>query len=666
MSVAEIDGDLLSKNLSAFAQYMPEIYAQLSRHTPQSELVTREDGCKDIEFHGQALYGGNGAEMARAMVDTYRGTVRDRMLLSPMRSANIDPTTSQFLTSMLKAGVDDDFSFLERPNTDDAYHLVVFGLGLGYHLVEFIELTKPRSICIVEPTFDFIYHSLAVIDWQPILEMRRGWAASVSILTGSTVEEMSFRARQHCRMANPTAVDGALVVQSYPNEVMAAAKNRLFSQAGLINMGLGFFHDEMEMTRASYFNLVSNDGFRVLLRSEAPVMVPAFVVGSGPSIDEDIDFIRENQDKSVIFACGSALGVLLSNGIQPDFVLILENGEEPRFMLENMARKFDVSGITLIASNTVSPQIAPLFNERIYFMRQALSSYGMFSPGFQHSLEESGPTVTNTGLSAAIGLGFREIYLFGVDLGSRSPEKHHSKHSPYLMAGRQSNYADGNELKFNGEFGTRALGNFGGIVFTESIFSWSRDALENLISRTRNGTCVYNCSDGILIRGARPQVSSAIHLSSTSAQKKQSLAKVISNCPKAETFDFASVWANGDWRNRLRAYADRLIAEAEAAPDRVTDFLHAMSPLIIPDHFRVPYFEEFFIRGTTFIALIGLDYYVRRAHPSERRGVFLNAAYREWIAMLDRMVDQGHWFLDHIDEFRTANDLEQALREYEP
>jgi len=662
---AEADGGLLADNLAAFGRHMPELFPTLDKYVPQTRLVTNPDGSHDVDFRGQRLYdvggdGTTGPELARRMADELRGSQKRRVLLTPLDSKSVDSTTDIFVKTVLKKGVDSGMAFLESPNDDGTYHLVLMGLGLGYHLAELIKLVEPFSICIVEPNLDFLYHSLAVFDWRPILERRADWPQAVSIYTLDKAEDIAMRVRGHCRNANPTALDGTLIVPSYANDTMDVATKLFLRDAHLVHSGLGFFHDELEMVRASYFNLVPHDDFRMFRSTKDRAEVPAFVVGSGPSIDDDIDFLRENQDRAVIFSCGSALGVLLANGIRPDFEVVLENGEAPRQMLESIAAKHDFSGIRLLASNTISPQIRPLFDERVYFIRKSLSPYGMFSPGREYALEFSGPTVTNTGLEAALCLGFGELYLFGCDLGARSPERHHSRYSPYQMEGRKADYDAA--FAFAQSFPLRQLGNFGGIVCTNDVMVWSRDAMESAIGVARGVRRIHNCSDGLRIRGAQPQVSSGIRLGGAKSRKQDTVARLMDHFVPASTFGFPAKWNGVDWRGRIRRYADRLIDVCDQAPERTQDFLHRMIPLLITDHQRTPTFEEFCLRGTMFVSIISADYYARRVHPPEKRGEFRAFVYAEMIELIELMVEQCNWFFDHVEEIETYHGLKESLR----
>ena len=64
-------------------------------------------------------------------------------------------------------------------------------------------------------------------------------------------------------------------------------------------MGLGFFTDEINMICQTYKNFQKGNA-RVIKRLESQSL-PAFIIGSGPSITELLPFIEEHQEKAVIF-----------------------------------------------------------------------------------------------------------------------------------------------------------------------------------------------------------------------------------------------------------------------------------------------------------------------------------------------------------------------------
>lgn len=650
----KVDVGLFERNVRAMSKYVhPAIAKRIIEHKPVSQLALNDDGDWDVDFRGQFLYGVGGKVKAEGMAERYRGQVGQRFKMAPLASNNLDHAAGEFIFNLLKHATAEGLEFAQYPTSEEGYHLISFGLGLGYHLPKLIDMTKCESVCIVEPNLDFLYHSLGVMEWEPLLSKNADWP-SVYIVIDE--DGMADRVREHCRAANPTSVDWALVVGAYSNEMMSRAMRELVRDAALIMMGLGFMVDEAEMTRASYLNLCKGE-YRIFKRQTARLKTPAFVIGSGPSIDQDIEIIKEYKDRAVIFACGTSARILLANGIEPDFMLLLENGEVPVDAMEKVAAAYDVGDAVMIASNTVSPRVKSICKETVYFFRTSLSPYPVFCPGREHNISDPGPTVANTGLGAALGLGFKELYLFGIDLGSRNQKTHHSKHSAYVR--REGEGDDQEILPFDAVFDHPAVGNFGGVVFTESIMEWTRDALARVIGDNSQRAIVYNCSDGVRIDHTMAKASEAIELETTALDKQKDLASVMAEMPRIPCDDAVQRWENADGLGQIKDLCRRLKEASETFPESSPAFVRHMLPLLLTDHKRLPTFGEYFLRGSVFMSISAIDYYVRRVNDPEKRKTFEGLVLQEFHRFIDNLERWAEWFFEHMEDYSSSIDLER-------
>ena len=658
MSEDQIDKELLERNFKAFARFAhPASAERLRNHKPLSKLVRNSDGDWDVEFRGELLYGPGGRAKAEGMAEQLKGKSAPRFKMYPMATKTLDRAAGEFLYHLMKRASDDEITFQEFPTSDEGYHLISFGLGLGYHLPNLIEMTKCECLSIVEPNMDFLYHSMAVLDWTPILERNAGWPfVAMATDTNSIAENV----RSHCRVCNPTSVDWGLVVSAYPNDVMQAAQRELARDAAMIMMGLGFMVDEAEMARASYLNLCQGDDYRLFKKRDIRADVPAFIVGSGPSIDHDIEIIKELQDRAVVFACGTSSRILLANGIQPDFMLLLENGEVPFGAMEKVAAQYDVGDAVMIASNTVSQKIKSLCKETVFFFRPALCPYPVFCTSPDNTFSNPGPTVVNTGLGAALALGFRELYLFGVDLGSRDPKRHHSAHSAYV---KKAGDKDDEVLPFDAVFDHPAVGNFGGIVFTEAIMEWTRDTLAKAAADHTQKAIIYNCSDGARVEHTIPKASEAIELTVTPEAKRRTLDAILAHLPHATPEEAMRKWQAANGLGQIRDLCARLKEKAAVFPDSAPAYVRGLLPILLTDHSRIPSFGEFFIRGSVFMSMAASDYYVRRVSDPEMRKRFEVLITEEFARFMDNIVGWAEWYFEHFATYESSIDLERDFSE---
>ena len=658
--------DLVTKNLAAFEKYYPELFPRLRDHQPYSQLIEIGEDDYDVEFRGTRLFPDGARAAAQRVLDEVRAQKAPRLLIvMGPESKTFDAPTNRFSDAARAELGTADIEIVSAPTVPQCFHVASFGLGLGLHLDDLMELTQARSLFIAEPNLDFLHHSLRIYDWEKLLATRPSDPFSFTISLEEIPEAIAQSARVHFRMGAPIATDGLTFVQLYANSVMDQARELFRRDAHLIHTGLGFMADEMEMVRANYHNFKGGD-FNLFTRLGEHLHVPVFVVGSGPSIDEDLDFIRENQHRAIIISCGSALGVLLRNGIRPDFQAQLENSEVPHLMLKTIADAFPLTGISLIASMTISPNTRHLFDRSIFFVRAALSSSAMFWLGPEHMMDEPGPTVTNTGLGAALCAGFRQIYLFGVDMGARQADRHHSVSSPYDMDGSEADYADKKKIQFEQEFTRRAVGNLGGIVFTDTIMEWSRDTHERTIRRYRFSN-VFNCSDGARIVGARPMISEEIELTSTPEDKLAALAVLEKGWPLVEVAPWLRAWHETPWRDHTLGLIDAVEAVVNETPlTEYHDFstvIHKLSRLLLPDIVRRPRFEEFFLRGTILMSVAVFDNFAKRVSDPARQEEAFAILKHQYSFFLAEIRHQVNWYFDNLDNIADQGDLTTRLAE---
>ncbi|MDC2888297.1 motility associated factor glycosyltransferase family protein [Psychrosphaera algicola] len=227
-----------------------------------------------------------------------------------------------------------------------------------------------------------------------------------------------------------------------------------------------------------------------------------FVCGSGPSIDDAIDFIKNSQEKAVVVSCGTALKVFHKAGIVPDFHIEVERTKGVKEFLDTIDDPEYFSKITLIAMQNVMSTVVEKFGQTLLYLKPNDGGTDLIRVTHPKNniahLFGSNPTVTNSAVAVCNYLDAKEVYLFGVDLGYKDPNQHHSKDSAYYNELKDKV----NHKRFNSK--KTAEANFGGTVFVNHVFDWARTSMEYALRRkTSRGDC-FNCSDGAKIIGAEP------------------------------------------------------------------------------------------------------------------------------------------------------------------
>ncbi|WP_155591962.1 motility associated factor glycosyltransferase family protein [Lysinibacillus cavernae] len=146
----------------------------------------------------------------------------------------------------------------------------------------------------------------------------------------------------------------------------------------------------------------------------------ACIVASGPSLNKTVSWLKEIQDKVEIFAVGSALKLLLLNGITPTAAIISDAKHDIIKQIEGSGYLGPLYFLSTANAKTV--------------IKHEGDSYIIFQQGYplaevaaeKHKMPllETGGSVSTVAISLLEYLGFEEIILFGQDLGFVGNQTH--------------------------------------------------------------------------------------------------------------------------------------------------------------------------------------------------------------------------------------------------
>ncbi|MBL0385521.1 motility associated factor glycosyltransferase family protein [Tumebacillus sp. ITR2] len=231
---------------------------------------------------------------------------------------------------------------------------------------------------------------------------------------------------------------------------------------------------------------------------------PIICVASGPSLDKQIPLLREAKGKAVIICAESTLRVLLNNGIEPDFVSILERGTP----------SYEISLAGLEIPQETALVGLSLIDHRIYekWHRYQFTS---FKSNIAHSrfLNElfhgdfgemySGNSSAHMNFSLAKYLGGNPIVFIGQDLAYSETGQTHSKDSVYVNGTKgldqQQIESIQKPLKTEKEDENNAVyldGYYGGKVKSRDLWAIFKQWMDNLVHLLGEGIQVINSTEG--------------------------------------------------------------------------------------------------------------------------------------------------------------------------
>lgn len=603
--------DIRKRNLAFFAEGAPDVHARLT-----------SPGVAD----------------GTSFTPPGPGKIPSRRFTIPEPDArNLDRYTFDVIDDMLAGAADENIAMVDWPRTEQSYYLILLGVHHQPLIERMLDQTRCMSVIFIEPDPSAFAWSADHIDWQQIIKSVQDRGGTFDFVFDADPAVISATIWRTMRFINPTCIDGATLTAFGHPDLARELMRRLGDDLALGYTSLGFFYDESLMIRNTHQNLVRKDARIFQRRHEDDPGCPVFVVASGPSLDDAITAIREHAGKAVIVSCGSALRPLLVNGITPDFQIETENARVSP-LTRQMAEEHDLSGVILVASTTIDPQVLPSFRDVIFYFRSSLSPYPLFAPSHAASLFMPDPTVGNAGLSFALELGFTDVFLFGMDCGTRDPARHHSSDAFHYTA-------DAGDIDIR--YDMKVDANFGGHAWTERGLFMSIVNLVELLKIFGDGRRVRNCSDGAWISGAAPLRSSDLDLENAPEAKQAALRSVIDTMPA-----FADAARDTNWQGEAFAHAiTNYCNEIRDQLRNIEDYTDKSYQLRLMNLFQPPvaYFApppkglehgvNILMRGTLFCMLMFFERYLARIAYAENLNRFGDigvAALLKGLAAIER------------------------------
>ena len=108
--------------------------------------------------------------------------------------------------------------------------------------------------------------------------------------------------------------------------------------------------------------LLEEERKRIKILKESYVNTPILVLGAGPSLDFSYDFIKRNRNKLFLLSVDVALPSLISMGIKPDGVVLLEG----QYWVQNAFLESECKDISLFTSITANPRVLRLLKGDVF------------------------------------------------------------------------------------------------------------------------------------------------------------------------------------------------------------------------------------------------------------------------------------------------------------
>ena len=376
---------------------------------------------------------------------------------------------SGLITSKIRVSDDDNENFIHSSydpvseaskkvaaiDTGKNVLIIVFGIGLAYHLVELKKRISAKSrVLVIENSQDIFNNVMKEVDITSILEDKR-----FSILLDLHPEQISQWFKRLINLpyyfhlaSNIQFINMNYYEKLFPEFTEQVSKSMIRDTLSTWRSLGNSATDTVVGLVQNFANIdiaLNNTGIKELrgVYKDKPVII----VSAGPSLDKNIDLLKEVEGKALILATDAALGGLLKRGIRPDAVFSIERVEVYECFFKN--RSFEIpEDIVFVAPPLIQPEVFEEFknNRKIVCYRAYEPINIMIDKHVDKGLIPMGSSVAHLACGFALEVGANPIVFIGQDLAfSETGETHGSDISEELKDYTRKAIVDDNVIYIN-------------------------------------------------------------------------------------------------------------------------------------------------------------------------------------------------------------------------
>lgn len=317
--------------------------------------------------------------------------------------------------------------YSERYENRIYLNYLVFGLGDGKHIRKLLEnCDETNRIIVFEPSVDIFKVSMnnfMLIDLLKsekiaicFTELQNDINGFIKYLIADTQTELiEFCILPGYDMLFPDIcreLIDKIQMALYEIKVFAATRTKFKRELSQNTL----FHMKRMITECN-INQVKEELADIDLDN-----APVFIVSAGPSLDKNINELKNAQGKSLIIVVDGAVRTISNAGIKPDLIVSIDANAPCKFF-----EGIELNGMNWICANQTRPWILQNFTGKIFY-------YGSYTTEWDKAIEKElgytidsfdvGGSVSTVAFAAAIYFGFKKIVLVGQDLAFTGGRSH--------------------------------------------------------------------------------------------------------------------------------------------------------------------------------------------------------------------------------------------------
>lgn len=302
--------------------------------------------------------------------------------------------------------------------------LIMYGLSNGSYIRSYLEHANSKTKCVIyEPSIDIFLNVLNEIDITDILMSERVRI----IVSGINDEEFAvvmsgwlqvYNKDTSKLMAAPKYID--IFRDGYEDfkRNLIDLYEKLYV---LVNTAVD---SGKRAVKNDIYNMRFLKGCRngMSLAGKFPEDMTGIVVSAGPSLEKNIQLLKEAKGKALIFVVDSAISKVMSIGVTPDAIITVDSAKPLRLFEEYNLR--DIPFFVDMDSNTEVLEHVKSDNYYFFSSDSVVWDELFKKAGSELVAMDSGGSVATAAIANMIAWGFKRIVMIGQDLAFTGNRMH--------------------------------------------------------------------------------------------------------------------------------------------------------------------------------------------------------------------------------------------------
>ncbi len=579
--------EIYTKNLAYLSKEHPDLHRKIEllslaiqngQYKEKYAIEYKGDGYFDLLelATDKWLYGSNSKELAKKAADRINYNKTDGVIetfynfkfeeSASDTAKNTDPTISPFATTAPVISYINNIIDKRDSTMQKIYKFIFFGTGLGVHIDEIDKKIDASIYLIVEDDLEIFRASLFVTDYSRIGAKSKIY---FTIMDNDYNFKEIFNKFFHEAFIRNNYLKYSLLNEGYLDKIrkiqnfIVTSSHITYPHHKLLEKNIRTLKTLDEHYK--FFNVSKPHHSQIF--STRPVIL----VAAGPSLDKNIEWLKNNSEYATVVALFMTTPILFKHGITPDIIIHIDEQDHP--VLSTLSNIDDLNryreSIFFLAPSVKIDLFKGISQKNRCYLFEDRTRY-RFEMGF---LE--GFSVGEIAYALTIIWGTKELYLLGLDLAvDKETGKTHAKgHISEQHRFEANETADTQTVSLRGSI-FEVKGNFRKTVATTPLFDMSIHRVNYFTKTLKQGNQnIYNLSDGAYFEEVTPIRPEDVNLGKDYERKSDGLLQDLLEC-------FDSYASEKMTPKELEMFNLR-IQEAEKKLEAVERFAETRYPSII-------------------------------------------------------------------------------------